>query len=216
MIAVIVCVLLLSQIPWLSFVGSTVEWATTEKKTVTYGDLNGFEIGMTKEKVMLRIMNLGVQYVVPAPSPYFTMTYNNNLKIPDILNIDGIQVSGDHGYTVVFYLTDGKVVSIERSVPAEREELWGSLGMSVVELLKEIKIRIRSNHRLVAFPRVHPRYTVSLLSDQTEAMQTMMSRYDIWSFSVSTEAPLGARYTVYFRQGSLVRIEYMRPLFELP
>ena len=180
----------------------------SEQKVVTQGAFNGLVIGASKADAIREIATLGVSLVVPIESITFLASYKDMSGLDNLSELRGIRISDNSARSVNFYLSNGKVDAIFRSVPS-RDEFQGAEGISIQNLRERIVDALSLDHKLVAFPTIPPEDR-RLISIKEAESEVKLLPYDAWSFEVLGDRPRGSLYRIYFKNEKLVKIEYSR------
>jgi len=188
-------------------VGALAETFLVERETVTKGSFNTLQIGLSKAETLRRVFLLGASTVNAIPPTNFKASHEDTSGLSNLAQLDGIQLTDDGGRAITFYLLDGNVSSVFRSVPSD-SEFRGIEGVTSAELQNRLRAALLADHDLVARPIVRAEENSAHRSDG--AGLERLSKFDAWEFHIRTDLPRGSLYRVYFRDDRLARVEYLR------
>lgn len=209
---IIIVVIILAMLALIANGKNIVEFALVEKKTVTVGNFRGFEIGSTKDVVFQRLKTLEVGGIAGIAQPYFILKKNDLSSINSIISADTIIFDNNDGWQIKLQFEASRVSEIKLSFPAKGND-WFSIGENVHSIVAKIPKILKEHPALIVFPGVrHPGWIY--LNRLSEADEKLLFAYHAWNFQ-GTGADINSNFQMYFENGKLQKIKYIRPRIEL-
>lgn len=188
-----------------------LESILVENKIIVDGVFEGFEIGSTKQDVILRAKSLKTIAIAAIPYQSFTLSKSNLDAINEIALAEAIVLDNNKGIRIELQFNKGRVSEIIRSVPAS-DNSWFSKDEDVSNVIEKIRKILDEQPDFIVWPTISYHDWVYLNQTSVSNLEKLYV-YDAWTF------PGGERFSnfnMYFENGKLKKINYTRPRVELP
>lgn len=198
-----------------TFCASCTNSIFIDSRDITHGEIEGFAIGMTKQRILSIAQQKHVHAITPLLNTQIPFNYSNFDALTPPGNDRSIELDNDRNLKVIYTITNHNVSSI-RVLGSVGASPLISVGDSYDSLFANLKKIVTEDHSSYVREVINsPNESWFVIDSPQIDNAHLVNAYDVWSFEVGSVKPTGADFIIYFSEGVAVRISYKRPRIRL-